>query len=183
MTPKKWLGLLIGLAGVVPVLFSSAPQEEVVQAFGSLSWPELSLIIGVFCYCYGWVHTKKLILQQYSPFMINGIAMTLAGIMSFICGQVLGTWQPITDYAPAFGWLAALIIVGNFLCSYLYTIMFRYYTISVVAFGSLMVPFFAAFFGYFFLGERVTSDMVISLLIVSVGLYIFYQEELRQGYQ
>lgn len=138
------------MAGVIPVLFFSIPQEEVVQAFGSLSWPEINLIIGVFCYCYDWVHTKKLILQQYPPAMINGVAMMLTGIMSFICGKILGTWQPIIDYRLAFGWLAALIIAGNFLCSYLYTILFKYYTISLVAFGSLMVPFFAAFFCYFF---------------------------------
>lgn len=183
MTLKKWLGLIIGICGVIPVLFSSAPQEEVVQAFGSLSWPEICLIFGVFAYCYGWVHTKKLILQQYPPFMINGIAMFLAGIMTLLSAQFFSTWQPITNMTTVIGLMSALIIIGNLLCSNLYTILFKYYTISLVAFGSLMVPLFAAFFGYFFLDEKITHDMFISLLVVGVGLYIFYQEELRQGYQ
>ena len=182
MTVKKWIGLVIGVVGILPVLFSSAPKEEVMQSFGSFSWPEVAVLIAVASYCYGWVHIKKLILQQYPPFMINGISLLLGGIMGLFVAPFIEPWKSISDPVQFFWWFSLLIIFGNLICANLYAILFKYYTITLVSFASLTVPLFAAVYGYFLLGETITKEMILSISIICIGLYIFYQEELRQGY-
>jgi len=181
MTNRKWLGLSIGLAGVLPILLFSVPKKS-LQAFGMISWPEIFLILAVFSFCYGWVHIKKLMLQQYPPLMTNGVTMVWGGIMGLTTAYFFESWQPISHPVPTISLMVGLIIVGNLITSNLWVNLFKYYTISLVAFGSLMVPMFASVGGYFILGETISWDMLVSMIIVSIGLYIFYQEELRQGY-
>jgi len=182
MTRRKWLGLCIGLAGVLPTLLASSPSEETMKAFGTFSWPELALLCGVAAYCYGWVHIKKLMLQQYPPFMINGVALLWGGIMALGAAHLTETWQPITEPMAFLGWFWLLVILGNVFAANLYAVLFKYYTISLVAFSTLTIPLFAAVYSYFLLGETMTKEMMLSMVIISVGLYIFYQEELKQGY-
>jgi len=54
--------------------------------------------------------------------------------------------------------------------------------VTFISFTGLTIPLFVAVYGYFFLGEVITVQLLISMVIVACGLYIFYQEELRQGY-
>ncbi len=43
-------------------------------------------------------------------------------------------------------------------------------------------PLYVALYGYFFLGESITSYFLISVLLVFIGLFVFYREELKEGY-
>lgn len=183
MTLKKWVGLIIGILGLLPVLVSSSPSEEVFGMIGFLSLPEFTLVLAVMAYCYGWIFVRKLIRQyHYSPITINGYIMTIGGIMSAITALFLESWQPIADPLYVISLFSALVLVGNVTASTLYIGLFKYYTITFVAFSGLTIPLFAALYGYGILGETITWHFVVSNILVFIGLYLFYQEELRQGY-
>jgi drug/metabolite transporter (DMT)-like permease len=55
------------------------------------------------------------------------------------------------------------------------------YSATALSFFGFIIPFFTSIMGWFWLGEEVNIWFFISLIIVSFGLYLFYQEELKQG--
>ena len=54
--------------------------------------------------------------------------------------------------------------------------------ISDLTFAGFVDPICAAFYGWIFLGETITPYFILSTVLVFIGLYVFYMEELRQGY-
>jgi hypothetical protein len=45
-----------------------------------------------------------------------------------------------------------------------------------------IIPLFTAFFDWMLLDIAVSSHFFVALLVAGFGVYLFYQEELRQGY-
>jgi drug/metabolite transporter (DMT)-like permease len=62
------------------------------------------------------------------------------------------------------------------------TYLFRHYTVTFLSFAGFTTPLFAALFGKIFLGESVGLHFFFSLAVVSLGLWLFYGEEIKQGY-
>ncbi len=180
MTFKKWIGLMIGIVGFVVSFVNGENLHESTQI---ISIYELAVVLGIISYCYGWIYMRKLVrVFQYEPITINGWIMLLGGMMSFIAALFLETLEPIANKPLFLLYFTLLVVAGNLIASTLYTTLFKYYTVTFIAFTSLTIPLFAAVYGYFFLGEVITMQLLISMIIVACGLYIFYQEELRQGY-
>lgn len=180
MNKIKLIGLLIGIAGVLPIILTTTPHERSLAALGMLSWPEIALISAVIVYCYGWVHVKKLTLQGCPILLINGISALFGGSCASVAAIFFEQWRPISHPESFLLWLSLLMLTGNFLGAYLYALSFKRYSLSLVAFGSLTIPLFTSMYGYLLLGEILTWNMIISLAIVFCGLYIFYQEEIKE---
>lgn len=180
MTLKKWLGLIIGFIGFGFALINGEDLHDFTKI---ISIYELAVILGVVAYCYGWIFLRRLVrFYKYEPITINGWIFLIGGAMSFMAAFMLETWQPIAD-KPLFAfYFVLLLIIGNLISSTLYTTLFKYYTVTFMSFTGLTIPLFAAVYGYLFLGEVITAQLLTSMVIVACGLYIFYQEELRQGY-
>lgn len=87
LTPRKWLGLGLGFLGALPMIVSSPHVEGVPSFGGSLPLPELAVLIAIVANTYGCVCTRKLVCNtSYDSFMVNGIIMTLGGLMA-LCIQ------------------------------------------------------------------------------------------------
>lgn len=183
MTPKKWLGLLIGFAGFLPELIAQSPGEP-TAGIGFLSWAELMMIGSVVTGVIGWIVMRQLVKDDYSPMAINGIGMFVGGVLSFITSGIFETWDPfpVTEWWPFLKITFAIIIVANLVYYNLYGYLLRTYTATFMSFAGFLCPLFAAAFGWYFLDEQVSGTFFFSLLVVVIGLTIFYQEELRQGY-
>ncbi len=167
--------------------------EEFMRHIGFLSLPEILLIIAVASSCYGWIIMKHLVvLRNYSPLMVNGISMFWGGIMSLIATFIIEksprifieqtppfftpevyTWSMITLY------IGGLILIANVICFNLYGILLRKYSPTFIAFAGFTTPIFAALLDFFILDEQVVSAFYVTMVIVFVGLWIFYQDELR----
>jgi len=183
MTLKKWVGLAIGFVGALPALLNGSSPKNIIGSIGFLSFPELAVLAGVFSYCYGWVFMRKLVREHhYSPLTISAWISFFGGIMSLCTAGFVETWISLPSTPWFYVCFGLLIILGNFIAITLFALMFRYYTMTFVSFTSLLIPLLVAFYGYIFLGEHLSWSLIISIMIVTIGLYIFYQEELRQGY-
>lgn len=185
MTTKKWIGLTIGFIGFSPVLLTEGAGEESLQHLFFLSWAEISVIMACICSMYGWVVLRQLVKDNgYSPVMANGLAMLFGGIMALGHSFLVEDWSPVpvTEYLPFLECAVLLIIVSNLICYNLYGHLLKRYTATFVSFAGWTTPVFTAIFGWFVLGEVVTWPFILSAAIVLVGLSVFYQEELRQGY-
>lgn len=186
ITIKKALGFIIGFSGFLPELFSHSAQEGVAGGLLFLSWADVAMLVSVSSACYGWTVMRSMVRDDgYSPFLINGIGMLGGGILALITSYIVeDRWlvPPVNNIA-AFVMLTALIIlVINIIFYNFYGYLLRCYTATFLSFAGFMCPLFVALFGVFFLGETVGWTFYFSSAVVFLGLYIFYQEDLRQGY-
>lgn len=185
MTTKKIIGLSIGFAGFLPVLLTDSAQEHALKHFGLFSIAELAALIAVFGYAYGWIIAKKLINERgYAPMMINGVSMFFASFLTLGTSPFIDVWNPLpyTDTWQLIKYVVLLVVISNMICYNWYVSLLRKYTATFVSFAGFTEPMFVAAYSWVLLGEVVTWDFYLSLCIIFIGLYIFYQEELRQGY-
>jgi len=205
ITFKKWIGLSIGFIGLMPVLVSSAPEELVSGSWSFLSFAEIVLFVGIIAASYAWILMKDLVTdKEYSPVMVNGVAMLGGGIIDLLAALVIES-PPYITLVPRFGshcdtsissllcnlfpyeytglgllvaYMVLLILIANVIYFNLCAYLLKFYSNTFIAFCGFTTPLFAALFDWLFIGEVVGMTFFISVAIVAVGLYIFYQEEL-----
>lgn len=185
ITSKKFLGLIVGFIGFIPVLFHQTKAEETAGGWLFLSWAEIALIAATLTSVYGWILLRKLGKDnEVSPLMANGCAMLLGGIFALVHSFISESWTPlpISNYLGFFEGIFLMILVSNLICYNLYGWLLKRFTATFLSFAGLMTPLFAAFFGWLVLGETVSWVFFFSIGIVSFGLWLVYSEELRLGY-
>jgi len=183
VTFKKFLGMLIAFCGVIPILLPSEVYQHTVEAPISFFFLELIVVFSVACYAFGWFSVKKLIQEkEYSSLIVNGFNKIIGGFLCLIVSlfyECLNAPSPVLiNWAPYCFYILLISMVGIF-CFSLYTMLLKHYSATFVSSSGFIEPFFAAFYGWIFLSESVSWVFFCSTLIVGVGLYIFYLEELR----
>lgn len=185
LSMKKWLGLGVGLIGMLPILMTTSFKEQAVGELLFLSWPEIAVIISVATHTYSWIVMRKLVKHKsYSPMMINGISMTFGGLLALMTSYATYDGGPLIDTAHTWKFcvlLALIIVISNIICNNLYGWLLKRYTATFLAFSGFLSPLSTALFGWLLLGEKVTWHFYLSCIIVFIGLYIFYQEELQES--
>ncbi len=182
LTPKKWLGLIIGFLGFIPILMHHSAAEAEIGSFFWFSWPELALMGAATSSVYGWITLKKLMDKEVSPLTANGFSMLIGGGIALAHSSFVETWNPVpvTEYAPFLLATLVLICVSNFICYNLYGVLLRRFSATFMSFSGFSTPLFAALFGWLFLNEGLAWQFCLSLVIVFTGLFLFYQEELKK---
>lgn len=185
ITWQKWIGLVIGVAGFIPILLSDTGLEDLSGHLFFFSYAELSILAAALLSSIGWLTMRSMVKhQQMSSVMANGTSMFMGGALSLCHSFFVESWNPlpVTEIGPFLQWFLALTLVSNIICYNLNAVLLRHYTATYLSFSGLSQPIFAALFGWLLLGEIMTELFWVSLLAVSFGLYLYYQEELRQGY-
>lgn len=186
MTKKKYLGLFIGFCSILP-LFSSS--TNIISApFCAISdniIAKILTLLAVISSSYGWILVRQLVKNEdYSPIFVNGFSMFFGGLGAFITSLLTEQYNPypFTDFIPFFQSLILIIVVANLIFYNLYGYLLKYYTATFLSFAGFTCPLFAAILGKIFLGENFSWQLFISFFFVSIGLYIFHSQELKQGY-
>lgn len=208
MTLYRWVGLVVGFIGSLPILIAQAPAIEMsAGSFFFLSVPEICLLISATCGVYGWIVMKKLVVDRsYSPVFVNGVGMLVGGLGALITSlgfekrpllkaaleandfKVLnttgnaplfaGSWA---DFFAFFGFIVLLILIANVIFYNAYGHLLKKYTPTFLSLVGLTLPLSAALFGWVFLGETVTLSFFVSVALVLLGALIFYRDELRES--
>lgn len=190
MTIKKIIGLLIGFFGFLPIVVFGNGLDNISNVIWFFSWPELSMLFSVICSSFGWILVRKLVNNGYSVLMINGVGMLGGGILSFLTSLFIEGSPSIKSVSDnctidlffALSYAILIILLANVVFYNLYGLLLKRYTATFLSFAGFLTPFFAAFYGWIFIGEQVGLSFFLTILFVFAGLYIFYQEELSQGY-
>lgn len=183
LSPKKWGGLLVGFLGFFPILFSTSTSEELSGSLWFFSWAELAVCIAAVSSVYGWILLRQLVKEdQLSPLLANGISMIFGGALALIHSSIVDDWRPfpVSSYVPFLECSLLLLLISNLICYNLYGHLLKKYTATFMSLAGLTTPLFAAGLAWVYFGELVTLPFYLSLAIISLGLYIFYQEELKE---
>lgn len=182
MSSKKWLGLLIGFIGFVPILLSQSAEEGETGHLGIFSWAEIALMIAAVASVYGWVVLRHLVKERgQSPIFCNGISMLIGGAAALAHSYAVEDWNPvpITGLSTYIECTLLLIIISNLIAYNLYGHLLKKFSATFLSFAGFTTPLFTALFGWLYLGEVVTWPFFASAAIVFCGLTLFYQEELQ----
>jgi drug/metabolite transporter (DMT)-like permease len=187
MNKKKLFGMLIGFVGFIPVLKMQTGDEGLLKAFSFFSWPELAIMGAALFSVYGWVLLRIIVKNQtLSPLYANGYSMLIGGTFAFIHSFFIDSWSPIPvasgQLLPFIQGIVIMTLVSNILCYNLYGFMLKKYTATFLSFMGLLSPIFASLHSWVILGETPSWQILLSTSIVSLGLFIVYQAELKQGY-
>ncbi|MBF0208470.1 MAG: DMT family transporter [Oligoflexia bacterium] len=185
LSVKKWVGLFVGLLGSVPIFTAQTmlPGHFSGAYYGA---PELALLVAVACSVCGWILLKKIVNDlKCTPVLANGVSMFVGGGMALIHSYVSGEyWTPVPVTSPSnfIQYSLAMCLISNIICYNLYGHLLRFYSATFMSFAGLITPVFASLFGWYFLEEPVSWNYLISIIIFSIGLFIFYQEEIKDNY-
>ncbi len=187
MNRNKWIGMAISFTGFIPVLMMQTGSEELLNAFSFFSWPTLAIMGAVLASVYGWVLLRIVVKDQaISPLMANGTSMLIGGALAFIHSYFVESWNPTPiaagHMAPFLKGLLIMTFLYNIICYNLYGMFLKRFTATFLSFIGLLSPIFASLNGWIFLGEPISWTIMLSTAVVSLGLWIFYRAELKQGY-
>lgn len=183
-SPKKWIGMFIGFLGLIPILYTQSESELASGQILIFSMAELAGIGAVVFSVYGWILLKKVITEhKLTPIMANGVSMLIGGVLalghSYLSGE---TWSPIpvNNFNLFASYSVITCIVSNIICYNLYGHLLKKFSATFMSFAGLITPVFATIFGYVFLKEKIDIFYFVSVSIFSVGLFVFYREEIEQ---
>lgn len=185
MNRRKWMGMLIGFAGILPVLYVQKGSDELLTSIPLFSWPELSVMAAAITAVYGWVLLRKVV-QDVSPAMANGTSMLVGGAFALTHSAFTEIWNPIpvpqAEWASFGQILVMMIIISNLICYSLYGMLLKKFTATLISFIGLFSPIFASISSWLILGETPSLAIFFSTGILLFGLWMVYSAELRQGY-
>lgn len=201
LTMQKWIALCMGFIGMLPIMLYNSYKESQSLSFFNVALPDLALLGGVVCACYGWLVVRELSQnRKYHFVQINGIGMWGGGIMALITAIFTETGGPFRWYGPhpdmlgqwlntqvgpivtalimTFLCMFGLIVLANIIGYNLYAYLLGHYSPTFLSFAGFITPFLAGLLGCLFLGESISAAFLISFGITVISLYIFYQDEL-----
>lgn len=187
MNLRKWIGLAIGFVGFIPVLISQTGSEELLNAVGFLTWPSLAIMAAALFSIYGWVLLRVVVKDnEMTPLFANGSSMLIGGLIALVHSFFVDNWNPIPvaeGHLMSFSKLLLLMTaLYNIICYNLYGMMLKRFTATFMSFAGLLSPIFASIFGKIFLDEPISWTIIASTGIISLGLFVVYHAELKQGY-
>ena len=187
MTSRKWLGMGIGFLGFIPVLLTQTGSEELFSSFSLLSLPSLAIMAAALFSVYGWILLRVVVKDNdISPLVANGYSMCFGGALALMHSMFIDNWNPIPVVPGHLGdvvkGVLIMTLISNIVCYNLYGMMLKRFTATFLSFMGLLSPIFASLSGWIFLGERPSWIIFASTLVVSLGLWIVYNTEKKQGY-
>ncbi|AXK60184.1 DMT family transporter [Candidatus Chromulinivorax destructor] len=179
MTPKKWIGFSIGLAGIVWYVGS----QQAIDV--NVSWANVLMLFSVITSSLGWIFVRLLVKNRgYSTMLVNGFAMLVGGLVALPVSSIFeGPVDISFSQLPYIaGLLTIMILITNVLFYNLYGYLLTKYTATFLSFVGFVTPLFSALFEWFFFGTMMSLNFICTVSVVGIGIFIFYQEELKQGY-
>ena len=181
LTLNKLLGIIVAVIGLSILVVSTSNTEIGGISFGVLSYPEIATFLSVAISRYGWMIVQMLLKRErYTPLELNGVTMTITGVVSMISSLWQETLPDISQFDfKLISFILYTIFIGNILAYRLYGKILKEHSSTLIALAGFSVPIFVYLYGLIFLGEHWSNIFVISAIITLIGLFIFYKEDLK----
>ena len=161
----KFLGVSIGFSGIILLFFDKVVinSENYIYA--------LITILGSTFYCIGGLLTLKL------KNRVNENVTTSTTLWSVIFLLPFSLFfEAPWNSNPTFESTVSLLYLGVIATGLAWLIRFRILTVNGLVFQTqvaYLIPIFGIIFGYFLMNEVITWRVIVSLVIILIGIYIF----------
>ncbi len=172
MRPLQWLGLALGLAGVVLVVGEDAARVN------SLIGASIGFA-GVVCLALGTIHYRKHC-RDVNLVLANAIQISSAGLF---CAALTWGFEEVRVVWSATVLLALLYlsIVASLGVMALLMFMLRRGNAGKVASNFYLIPGVTAILGWLILDEALTQFALLGLLVASLGVWLAQREQTDDG--
>ena len=161
----KSLGVLIGFSGIILLFFDRViiNSENYIYA--------LITILGSTFYCIGGLMTLKLRNKRNENVTTSTTLWSVIFLLPFSL-----IFETPWNSNPTLASTLSLLYLGVIATGLAWLIRFRILTVNGLVFQTqvaYLIPIFGIIFGYFLMNEIITWRVLLSLVIILTGIYIF----------
>ena len=161
----KSLGVLIGFSGIILLFFDRViiNSENYIYA--------LITILGSTFYCIGGLMTLKLRNKRNENVTTSTTLWSVIFLLPFSL-----IFETPWNSSPTLASTLSLLYLGVIATGFAWLIRFRILTVNGLVFQTqvaYLIPIFGIIFGYFLMNEIITWRVLLSLVIILTGIYIF----------
>ena len=161
----KSLGVLIGFSGIVLLFFDKVVINSENYIFALIT------ILGSTFYCIGGLLTLKLKNKKNENVTTSTTLWSVIFLLPFSL-IIESPWES----NPTLASTLSLLYLGVIATGFAWLIRFRILTVNGLVFQTqvaYLIPIFGIIFGYFLMDEIITWRVLLSLVIILLGVYIF----------
>lgn len=162
ITAKEWLGIAIGLVGIVLLNLGGSFEGDFMSAF--------LLIFAAASWSFGSVWGKHLAMPK--GLMGAACQMLVGGIALLLVSAYAGESWPKVVSAKSWGALVFLIILGSLIAYSAYQYLLKTVRPLVASSNTFVNPIVAFGVGIWLAGERVSAVEMIALGVILVGVFL-----------
>ncbi len=167
LTPKKIIGCIIGMAGVIIINLAGGSIDMSITLLG-----EGFIVFSMLAHTMSSV-LIKIFSKEHNPVMLSSFQFTLGGIVMVICGLIFGGRLP-TVTIEGILMLIYLALVSSVAYS-LWSVLLKYNPVSRISVFGFMNPVFGVILSALLLGETEQAfsvNAIIALVLICTGIVI-----------
>ena len=156
-------GIFLGFGGVGLLMGRSALNSGPGVFVGSLA-----VLLGAFSWSLGIVYSRRSQLSGH-PLLLSALSLLAGSVQLLFAGTALGEYHGFSFACVSLrSWLALgyLILFGSVVAFTAYNWLLEHYSPTVVATHTYVNPIVAVLLGWFFAGEAVTLNVLLSTAMV-----------------
>lgn len=162
------LAVLIGFCGMLILL---SPQLSHLTHVSSVFWVcILGLFFMTFCWSLGSIYARKHPTQN-SLLLSVGVQNLFAGILMLpVCWITIPDWRLVHPSTESLSALAYLILMGTIAATPCYLFVVKTMPVTLSSTFAYVTPLLTLLFGWAFLGETITPNMMIGAAVILFGV-------------
>lgn len=173
---RGWLGLLLGFAGMIALVWPSlrtgpAGNSALLLALGALLTGALSWTIGSI--------VSRHARLQANSFVAASWQMLAAGAVCTVLGSVLGEWPRVHLNAAAIGSLAYLVTGGSLLGYTGFIYLLEHVPVAKVLSYTYVNPVVAVLLGVVLLHERLVAPEFAGMAAIILAVFLLTTAQMR----
>lgn len=165
------LGVLIGLAGIVYIVYRSMIEQ------GTTITGSLLGNVGIIGAALGWllyIYLSKKMSRYFNPLEIGSVSVFVSFLVAFVLMIIEFFFYKSSFHLdmPLAGAILYMGVGGTFVPYILYQYALRHISALSVSFSSYLQPISSTILAILFLGEKMTFHFLIGSLLVLAGVFI-----------
>ncbi|MFA7351612.1 MAG: drug/metabolite exporter YedA [Methylotenera sp.] len=162
ITAKEWLGIAVGLVGIVLLNMGGSLHGDFASA--------LLLIFAAASWSFGSVWGRRLAMPQ--GLMASAAQMLAGGVALLIMSAAQGEEWPQTISLKSWGALLFLVVLGSLVAYSAYQYLLKTVRPLVASSNTFVNPVVAFALGIWLANEHVTRIELIALGVILIGVYL-----------
>jgi drug/metabolite transporter (DMT)-like permease len=170
ITRKEWLGIVVGLVGIVLLNMGGSFKGD--------AWSAFLLMFAAASWSLGSVWGKNL--PMPAGFMGAACQMLCGGLISLVFSQISGEVWPAQISVKSWGAMAFLIVLGSIVAYSAYQYLLKTVRPLVASSNTFINPIVAFAVGIWLANETVTRTEYAALGVIIIGVFLVLTAENKE---